>query len=180
MVNLFFLLLVLPFSLAIHLDVGGIHISVGVGGVSLGVGSAKTTKGVTTSTKRATTSTKRAITISTKKATTTTRGVTTTVSPPPKPTTTRTGIPAPAGVDCSDSSWAPSVDAWMAEDVDQKLKEWWESIPDRTNKNFVSELGKAFGDFAHNLACGVDTEDQCVNPSCKGLLALPPTLSSLF
>ena len=47
MVNLFFLLLVLPFSLAIHLDVGGIHISVGVGGVSLGVGLAKTTKGVT-------------------------------------------------------------------------------------------------------------------------------------
>ena len=71
----------------------------------------------------------------------------------------------------------------MAEDVDQKLKEWWESIPDRTDKNFVSELGKAFGDFAHNLACGVDTEDQCINPSCKGLfyiLLLSPILGSLL
>jgi len=177
MVNLLFLLLVLPFSLAIHLDLGGIHISMDI---SVGVGSAKTAKGVTTSTKRATTSTQRAITTSTKRATTTMKGITTTVSSPPKPTTTRKEIPAPAGVDCSDPSWAPTVDAWMAEDVDQKLKEWWESIPDRTDKNFVSELGKAFGDFEYNLACGVDTEDQCVNPSCKGLLPLSPTLSSLF
>ena len=71
----------------------------------------------------------------------------------------------------------------MAENVDQKLKEWWESIPDRTNKNFVSEFGGAFGDFAHNLACGVDTEDQCINPSCKGLfyiLHLSPILGSLL
>ncbi|PUU81690.1 hypothetical protein B9Z19DRAFT_1121831 [Tuber borchii] len=154
---------VLPFSLAISLDLGIIKISVGAG-------SATTAKGVTTSTKRATTSTRRAITASTKKATTTTKGVTTTVSSPPKPTTTRMEIPAPAGVDCSDPSWEPTVDAWMAEDVDQKLKGWWESIPDRTSKNFVSEFGGAFGDFAHNLACGVDTEDQCVNPSCKVFL----------
>ncbi|PUU81692.1 hypothetical protein B9Z19DRAFT_1121833 [Tuber borchii] len=65
---------------------------------------------------------------------------------------------------------APTVDAWIAGDVDQKLKEWWESIPDRTDRNFVSELGKAFGDFEYNLACRVDTEDQCVNPSCNVFL----------
>ncbi|PUU81688.1 hypothetical protein B9Z19DRAFT_1121829 [Tuber borchii] len=80
------------------------------------------------------------------------------------------GILPPVEVDCLDPSWVPTVDAWMKEEVDRKLKEWWESIPDRTDKNFVSELGKAFGDFAHNLACGVDTEDQCVNPSCKVFL----------
>ncbi|PUU81691.1 hypothetical protein B9Z19DRAFT_1106194, partial [Tuber borchii] len=80
------------------------------------------------------------------------------------------GVWAPVAIDCSDSSWEPTVDGWMAEDVDQKLKGWWESIPDRANKNFVSEFGGAFGDFEHNLACGVDTEDQCVNPSCKVFL----------
>jgi len=53
--------------------------------------------------------------------------------------------------------------------VGLKLKEWWESIPNRTSGNFVAEFGKAFGDFEHNLACGVDTEDQCVNLSCEGL-----------
>ncbi|CUS14923.1 unnamed protein product [Tuber aestivum] len=103
---------------------------------------------------------------------------TTTVSPTPKATTTKTGIPpkptitevvipAQAEVDCSDSSWVPTVDAWVKEEVDKKLKEWWESIPDRDSKNFVAEFGKAFGDSAHNIACGVDTEDQCINPSCK-------------
>ncbi|KAG0643968.1 hypothetical protein HOY80DRAFT_253788 [Tuber brumale] len=93
--------------------------------------------------------------------------VTMTVSPLPKPTTTDRGIPQPAQVDCQDPSWIPTVDAWVREDVDRKLKEWWESIPDRSSKNFVAEFGKAFGDSAHNLACGVDTEDQCINPSCK-------------
>jgi len=94
---------------------------------------------------------------------------TTTVSPPPKPTATGKGIPLPVEVDCSDPSWSPSVDAWMKEEVDRKLKEWWQSTPNRTRRNFVAEFGKAFGDSEHNLACGVDTEDQCVNPSCKGL-----------
>ncbi|KAG0127151.1 hypothetical protein HOY82DRAFT_672219 [Tuber indicum] len=93
--------------------------------------------------------------------------VTTTVPPLPKTTTTELGIPQLAEVDCQDPSWIPTVDAWMREEVDRKLKEWWESIPDRSSKNFVAEFGKAFGDSAHNLACGVDTEDQCINPSCK-------------
>jgi len=75
------------------------------------------------------------------------------------------------------------VDAWASEEVDRRLKEWWESTPNRASKNFVTEFGKAFGDFEHNLACGVDTEDQCVNPSCKGLFYTPflsPILGYLF
>jgi len=110
-------------------------------------------------------------------------GVIATVSPAPKPTSQEDEIPRLVRVNCSDPSWVPSVDAWMREEVDRKLKEWWESVPSRTSKNFVSEFGKAFGDFEHNLACGVDTEDQCVNPSCEGLfyiLFLRSILGYLF
>jgi len=179
MVYLLFLLLALPFSLAVpQVAVGtrssiGTSISVATGAALVSIGSATTAKGVTTATKRATTTTRRATT-TTKRATRTTR---------PKSTTTRKGIPTPAEVDCSDSSWEPTVDAWMKEKVDEKLKEWWESISNRTSGNFVAEFGKAFGDSEHNLACGVDTEDQCVNPSCKGLfytLFLSPILGYLF
>ena len=186
MVHLLFLLIALPFSLAFPQGAGGIpssrSISIATGAALVSTGPAITAKGVTTTTKRATTTTKKATTTTTtKKATTTTKGVTTTL--PPKPTTTRNGIPPPAVIDCSDRSWEPTVDAWMKEKVDQKLKVWWESVSNRTSRNFVSEFGKAFGDFEHNLACGVDTEDQCVNPSCKGLfciLLLSPILGSLL
>ena len=145
MIYLFFLLLVLPFSLAVpqreewEWDISW-------------------SWGVTAS-----------VSLGSPVSSTATGGATTTVSLSPKPTATEQGIPLRVEVDCLDPSWVPTVDAWMKEEVDRKLKEWWESIPDRTDKNFVSELGKAFGDFTHNLACGVDTEDQCVNPSCKGL-----------
>jgi len=179
MVYLLFLLIALPFSLALPQGTGGItssrSINVATGAALV---SATTAKGVTTTTKKATTTTPKATTITTKKvtttnkATTTQKGVTTT---PPKPTTTRTVI------DCSDKSWKPTVDAWIKEKVDQNLKAWWESK--KASGNFVSEFGKAFGDFELNLACGVDTEDQCVNPSCKGLfytLFLPSILSYLF
>ena len=170
MVYLLFLLLVLPFSLAVPQGAVGTRSSMGIsaatGAALVSIGSATTAKGATTTTKR---------------ATTTSKGVT--AAPPPKPTTTRKGIPPPAKVDCSDRSWEPTVDAWMKEKVDQKLSAWWESVSNRTSGNFVAEFGKAFGDFEHNLACGVDTEDQCVNPSCKGLfytLFLSSILGYLF
>jgi len=170
MVYLLFLLLVLPFSLAVPQGAVGTRSSMGISAATraalVSIGSATTAKGATTTTKRATTTTKRA-----------------TAAPPPKPTTTRKGIPPPAKVDCSDRSWEPTVDAWMKEKVDQKLSAWWESVSNRTSGNFVAEFGKAFGDFEHNLACGVDTEDQCVNPSCKGLfctLFLSSILGYLF
>jgi len=170
MVYLLFLLLALPLSLAVPQGTSGIRSSMGTSIETradlVSTGSAPIAKGVTSTTKRATTTTKRATT-TTKRATATTKGVTTTSRP--KPTTTRQGIPVAAEADCSDSSWEPTVDAWVREEVDRKLKEWWESVSNRTSENFVAEFGKAFGDFEHNLACGVDTEDQCVNPSCKGL-----------
>jgi len=161
MVYLFFLLLVLPFLLAVPQGVEGALTEglLAASGVTRGgdlpVNTA--TKGVTSTTKRVTSTTKRA---------------TTTTSPPPKPTTTSIRIPVRVEVNCSDPSWVPTVDTWMKEEVDQKLKEWWESIPNRTSGNFVAEFGKAFGDFEHNLACGVDTVDQCVNPSCQGLFCI--------
>jgi len=205
MVNLFFLLLVLSSSLAVPQKAGEIRSPIGISvatGAALDIttttvrpstttweiltiyskGYTTTPKGFTTTAKGFTTSAK-GFTTTAGGLTSTTGWVTTAVSSPPKPTTTQRGVWAPAEIDCSDSSWVPTVDAWMAEDVDRKLKEWWESVPDRTSKNFVSEFGGAFGDFAHNLACGVDTEDQCVNPSCKGLfciLLLSPILGSLL
>jgi len=48
---------------------------------------------------------------------------TTTVSPSPKPATKEEVIPLPVEVNCSDSSWVPTVDAWVKEEVDRKLKE---------------------------------------------------------
>jgi len=143
MTYLFFLLLVLPFSLAVPEGEDGdrdLPMNATVGATSVPPGS-----------------------------TTTPEEVTTTVLPSPKPTTTEEVIPLPVEVNCSDSSWVPTVDAWVKEEVDRKLKEWWELGSNRTSRNFVAEFGKAFGDFEHNLACGVDTEDQCVNPSCEGL-----------
>ena len=164
MTYLFFLLLVLPFSLAVPQGEDGDHdlpMNVTVGATSVPPGS------TTISEKLATTL------LPLLEPTTTEDGtppeeVTTTVSPSPKPTTKGEVIPLPVEVNCSDSSWVPTVDAWVKEEVDRKLKEWWELGSNRTSRNFVSEFGKAFGDFEHNLACGVDTEDQCVNPSCEG------------
>ncbi|RPB05454.1 hypothetical protein L873DRAFT_793450 [Choiromyces venosus 120613-1] len=112
-------------------------------------------------------------------ATTVIGGFTTTTLFRPKPTTSKvSGIPLPAGVGCLDSSWIPTVDAWVKEKVDQNLKEWWGTIKNRNTTNFVTEFGKAFGDSAHNLACGVDTEDQCINPSCTGLISFFHLISS--
>jgi len=165
MVYLFFLLLVLPFSLALPQGEDrdrDLPMNVTVGATSVSPGSTTTPEKVTTTV------------LPPPEPTATEKGTlleeaTTTVSPSPKPTTKEEVIPLPVEVNYSDSWSVPTVDAWVKEEVDRKLKEWWELGLNRTSRNFVSEFGKAFEDFEHNLACGVGTEDQCINPSCEGL-----------
>ena len=70
---------------------------------------------------------------------------------------------------CQNGEWDPSVVAWENENMSGSLEAWWrETTGNGTKeKNFSHEIGK-IGDAVLSLACGINTHDQCVNPSCDG------------
>lgn len=70
---------------------------------------------------------------------------------------------------CQNGEWDPSVATWENENMSGSLEVWWrETTGNGTKeKNFSYEIGK-IGDAVLSLACGINTHDQCVNPSCDG------------
>ena len=70
---------------------------------------------------------------------------------------------------CRNGKWDPSVETWENENMDESLEAWWKKTTGNgtKEKNFSREIGK-IGDAVLSLACGINTHDQCVNPSCDG------------
>lgn len=72
----------------------------------------------------------------------------------------------------SDSNWQPTREAWISDDTDTSLRQWWDAIQNSSEAHgsFANELGKRFGPKMNGFECGIGDIATCTAPGCEGLL----------
>lgn len=68
----------------------------------------------------------------------------------------------------TNTSWNPSVEAWVQANTDENLSLWWNNtVAEVRGATLANQLARQFGAQQTDFSCGIEDEGSCVTPGCQ-------------